>query len=94
MQNERTETIDREYGFDTEEFQRQMVEGLGEWLHRRERRAACVRHIVAVLLVVGSCIGYVSAQAARSGMYVHGDMTSQQVTDTVHNILQSICIGE
>lgn len=94
MQNEITELIDRIYGFDTKEFQRQMVEGLDEWLRRRERRAKRARHVLAVLLVVGSCIGYASAQAARSGMYVHGDMTSQQVTDTVHNILQSICIGE
>ena len=86
--------IDRIYGFDTKEFQRQMVEGLDEWLRRRERRAKRARHVLATLMVVLSCLGYASAQATRGGMYVHGDMTSQQVTDTVQAIMKTICVGE
>lgn len=58
MKDKMTETVDALLGFDSDELQRRMTDGLAEWMHRRKEaahtRKLCVPALCVMLAVAGA----------------------------------------
>ncbi len=58
MKDKMTETVDALLGFDSDELQRRMTDGLAEWMHRRKEaartRRLCVPALCVMLAVAGA----------------------------------------
>ena len=58
MKDKMTETVDALLGFDSDELQRRMTDGLAEWMHRRKEaahtRKLCLPVLCTVLLAASA----------------------------------------